>query len=92
MDFLLENNDIKDIDGDFVTGDSLSQEVRSIMIVPPGQFRENGYLGMNLVNLIDDDESVDIKAEIKKMLKLDGKKLKTYTIVNDKIQLDAEYI
>lgn len=90
-DFVLdENNDIIAENGNFLFGDSLKQEVKLIIQGSPGHFRENGYLGLDLLNNLD-DENINIIPELKKMLKLDGKKLSRINTVNDLIQIDAEY-
>lgn len=78
--------------GNFKVGSSLYQDTKAILSNPPGSFRLNGLLGIDLANEIDDDLGIDFKAEFKKQLKLDGKKLKTFDIVNDKLQIDVEYL
>jgi hypothetical protein len=91
-DFILdENNDIIVENSSFKTGDSFQQEVKLIMQGPPGSFRENGYLGMDLLSSIDDDEASYIISELKKMLRLDGKKLNYINTDNDVIQIDVDY-
>jgi hypothetical protein len=90
-DFILDdNNDMIVENGSFKTDNSLKQETKLIIQGAPGHFRENGYLGLDLLNSLD-DENIDIVPELKKMLKLDGKKLNKINFKGDIIQIDADY-
>lgn len=76
--------------GDFVIGESTGQEVTLILKIAPGGNRENGYLGMDLANELDEDGGVNFKAELKKQLKLDNKRLKQFIIDGEKLSIDVE--
>lgn len=93
QDILLdEEGDIIIENGDFKIGESTYQEVKSLLETPPGGLRENGYFGIDLANEIDEDGSINFKAELKKQLKLDNKKLKTYSTNGNKLSIDVENI
>jgi hypothetical protein len=90
-DILLDSdNDLSFENGDFKIGDSTYQEVKAILENPPGTFKLNGLLGMDLANELDEDGGINFRAELKKQLKLDGKKLKKFIIENGELQLDVE--
>ena len=92
-DILLDNgNDLDFENGDFRIGDAVYQETKAILENPPGSFKLNGYLGIDLLNELNDDNGLLIKAELKKQLKLDGKRLKSFRIINGIIQADVEYL
>jgi hypothetical protein len=93
QDIILDsNNDLSFVGGDFKVGDSLYQEAKAILENPPASFKLNTNLGIDLVNEIDEDGGINFTGEFKKQLKLDGKKLKSFNIVSNKLQIDVERI
>jgi hypothetical protein len=77
--------------GDFKQVDSINQEVEAIMRTPHGCFRNDGYLGIDLLSELMDDNIINIKRQLIMMLKRDMKRLNTFNITtNGKIQIDVE--
>ena len=76
--------------GDFKVGNSLDQEVETILTVSPGQIREDGFLGVDLFNEVQNDGIVNIEGKLKAMLKRDGKRLKSFVNNGEKISVDVE--
>lgn len=91
-DFLTDTDgDLLILDGDFVLGDSLKREIEDILLLTPGQLREDGFLGVGLLSWINDEHSLaGAKTEIERHLKRDGKHLITFMVQNSKIVIDAE--
>ena len=88
-----ENNDLIISNGDFVLSESLLQETKLIMQTAPGHWRYNPILGLDMERFINDEASYDeIKAELKKQLKLDGKRLKEFQVVGDQIKINVERV
>lgn len=76
--------------GDFKLGNSLDQEVETILTVLPGQIREDGFLGVDLLGEVQNDGVVNIEGKLKAMLKRDGKRLKNLVNDGEKISIDVE--
>lgn len=85
-------NDLVFLNGDFQVIESTYQEVKTILENPPGTFKLDGFLGIDLSNELDDDGNSNFNAELKKQLKRDNKKLIRYAIQNGKLLLDVENI
>lgn len=74
-DALLDaNDDLLIENGDFVIGESLTQEVGIILRLNQGQLKSDPLLGPNLVRLINSKASTqDIQTMVKTHLARDGK-------------------
>ncbi len=84
FDLLIEN-------GDFRLGDSLYQETKLIMETAPGQWRDNPIIGLDLERWINDEMDINaIKTALKQQLKLDKKRLKSFSVVGENFQIDVE--
>ncbi len=90
MEDIIFDSDIVIENGDFKIGESIYQEVDVLLQIPQGGLRENGYFGIDLANQLDEDGSVNFEAELKKQLKLDKKRLKTYHINGANLNIDVE--
>jgi hypothetical protein len=74
-DILLdENGDLAIVNGDFVIGDSIDQEVAALLQLNKGELKEHPILGTDLIKLINSNTSeLELKQIIKTELKRDGK-------------------
>ncbi|MBN1250692.1 MAG: hypothetical protein JXA16_01055 [Bacteroidales bacterium] len=89
IDILLdENKDLTINNGDIKIGESINQEVELIFLVAPGQLREDGFIGVDIINELL-NENVYVRPLIKKMLKRDNKELKSFNILNNNILIEA---
>ena len=88
-DILLDDDgDLAIVNGDFVIGESLDQEVAAILQLNKGDLKEFPVLGPNLVQLINSNTSaIELKQLIKTELKRDGK---SYQELKERIQLTTE--
>lgn len=88
IDILLDNEfDLKIVNGDIALGESERQEVDMILRLVPGELKSWPALGVDLYNLINDEnQNINtIKSTIKQHLKYDNKTLKKLEIENGKI-------
>ena len=85
-DILLdENGDLVIANGDFVVGDSIDQEVATLLQLNKGELKEFPILGPDLIKLINSNTSeVELRQIIKTELKRDGK---SYQELKERIQL-----
>lgn len=74
-DILLdENDDLLIQNGDFVVGDSLTQEVSIILKLNQGELKSDPLLGVNMITLINSEASKnEIETKVKMHLKRDDK-------------------
>lgn len=88
-DILLdEAGDLAIVNGDFVIGDSIDQEVAALLQLNKGDLKEFPVLGTNLIELINSNTSeLELKQIIKTELKRDGK---SYQELKERIQLNIE--
>jgi hypothetical protein len=88
-DILLdEDGDLSIVNGDFVIGESLDQEVAAILQLNKGDLKEFPVLGPNLVQLINSNTSaIELKQLIKTELKRDGK---SYQELKERIQISTK--
>lgn len=86
-DILLDDqNDLLIKDGDFVVGESLTQEVSIILRLNQGELKSDPLLGANLIRLINSAVSEDqLQTIIKMHLQRDGK---DYEDIKKYIQLN----
>lgn len=75
IDFLLDDNDdLTIIDGDFLMGESLDQEVGIIIRLNQGDLKSDPILGAGLFRMINSNATAEeVKAQIKLHLERDGK-------------------
>lgn len=73
-DYILDDEgNWKIANGDFVSGESLVQEVGEICDINQGEYKNNPLIGPNLVMLVNSNSSSqDIQEKIRQHLKLDG--------------------
>lgn len=76
--------------GDFTTGDNLEQQQQLLLVTNPGDWKQNPFVGVGLVNWINDENITGLKAEIKRQFKADGLKVNTVDLKDGQIYIDAE--
>jgi phage baseplate assembly protein W len=86
IDFLTDENDDLIIEnGDFKIGESLTQEVSTILRMNQGELKSDPLLGANLIQLINSNVSEDeLQRRVKIHLNRDGK---NYEEIKDLINL-----
>ncbi len=84
-DILLdEDGDLLIVNGDFVIGESIDQEVGLILQSNKGEYKEFPTFGLNLIELINSNTSeVELNQLLKIELKKDGK---NYQQLKERIQ------
>ena len=89
QDILLdENGDLAIVNGDFVLGNSVDQEVEAVLTCNKGDVKEDPIFGSDLITLIKSNISeVEVKQTIKIQLKRDGK---SYQELKERINLRKE--
>ena len=94
QDILLDDDDdLKSENGDFAIGDSKFQDILQLLKTPKGTLRSNGYFGLNIVDIINEDDLSKLRGELRQQLKSDNKELTFFNIDDDgKLQVDAENI
>jgi len=88
-DILLgENDDVQILNGDFVVGESLDQEVGLILRLNKGELKEDPIMGCDLIRLIKSNiTQPELKQIIKLQLARDGK---SYDELKERIKLKTE--
>jgi hypothetical protein len=91
-DILLNNYDLKVLNGDLVTGDSLEQEADLIINSQPGWWRSFPGLGIDIYNYINEDGNYSgvIWSAIQKQFEYDGKKMKKLETKNNILSIEVE--
>jgi len=77
--------------GDFVTGESLNQEIGCLFAANEGDYRQHTKTGIGISNYILDEGTGELNRNIRLQFKRDNKTIKSLTFKNGKIQLDAEH-
>lgn len=74
-DILLgEDGDLLIRNGDFVVGESLTQEVGRILKLNQGELKNDPLLGVNMIELVNSQSTaLEIETKVKLHLKRDGK-------------------
>lgn len=88
-DILLgDNDDVQILNGDFVVGESLDQEVGLILRLNKGELKEDPIMGCDLIRLIKSNiTQPELKQIIKLQLARDGK---SYDELKERIKLKTE--
>jgi hypothetical protein len=82
---LNDEGDLAIVSGDFVMGNSIDQEVATLLQLNKGEMKEHALLGPNLIELIHSNTSeIELKQVIKTTFKRDGK---SYQDLKERIQL-----
>ena len=90
-DIILENNDLKFHNGDFVVEESILQESELILSSAPGQWKQFPAIGVDLESYLNDEANFnDLKRSFKQHCKYDNKKVKEFTVENGQINIDVE--
>lgn len=89
-DILLdETGDLQIRDGDFVIGNSLNQEVESVLTLHQGELKQYPLLGPNLTSMLKTTKKEEIKRRLKLHLELDNKQIGVIKLDNGAINIDA---
>lgn len=88
-DILLdENGDLAIANGDFVIGESVDQEVATLLQLNKGELKEHAILGPNLIKLINSNTS---ELELKQIIKIELKRdSKSYQELKERIQISTK--
>jgi hypothetical protein len=84
-DIILNNDELAIVNGDFMVGESFTQEVACILKLNQGELKSDPLLGPNLVRLVNSNIGQDeLQTVIKFNLARDGK---DYSEVKDLMEL-----
>jgi hypothetical protein len=92
-DLLLNSDfDLQITNGDFATGDSKRQEADLIMRANAGDYKRSPVVGVNLIDIINDEyiNLQQLKVTVANQMKYDGKKLKTFAVTGNNINIEVE--
>jgi hypothetical protein len=93
MDILLNDQyELMTENGDFVTGDNLLQQQALLLATGKGHWKENPFIGVDLVDWINNENPEEMKKEIKRQFKADGIKVNSIDYSNGEFNIDAERI
>ncbi len=90
-DIILEDNDLKIENGDFVVAESKAQHIEHIMMVQKGQLYQYPLLGVGIRSKIKGDAE-GIKREILKQLKSDNIEIDKIDIIFEQDELKITII
>ena len=89
-DILLDaTGDLEIRSGDFVVGDSLDQEVATILLLNQGQLKSDPVLGPNLIRMMNSPNVSAIVPAIELHLKRDRKEVRSISVENGEIKISA---
>ena len=69
---LTDDFDLKIEGGDFVFGDATEQNQDLLLLIDKGQLRQFPYVGVGVVNYLNDDNIQQMHGEVVKQYELDG--------------------
>jgi len=91
-DFLIDDNtDLQIANGDLVVGLSDEQHQELLLICEKGSFKENVMVGVGATNYIEDEDQSNLLTEIRRQFLADGMMIKTLSVSNNKLIIDAGY-
>jgi hypothetical protein len=93
-DILLENNDLKIINGDFAVGNSDEQNIEQTLIAVKGDFKQSPMTGVAIVQKLNAPQTYAVKRAIEKEINLQLKADKAKEIkvsYNDTLKIQAKY-
>ncbi|UWY28796.1 hypothetical protein N4T20_02475 [Flavobacterium sp. TR2] len=90
-DILLENDDLKVIDGDFVLGDSTNQNVEMILKLTPGELKEHLETGVAIDRSISGNLDRFLDRTVRVQMEADGFNISLLEIKETGLTIDGSY-
>ncbi|MCT4580846.1 MAG: hypothetical protein N4A35_05455 [Flavobacteriales bacterium] len=87
-----DTGDIAIRNGDFVIGDSLHQEVDTIVSLNQGELKQFPLIGPNIISMLKSSNIEEVKRKLKLHLELDNKQVGKMKVNNGVINIDATNI
>lgn len=86
---LNESYDVAIVNGDFVIGDNLNQELGCLLAAKPGDFKQSPLTGIDLQSHLLNEGTDELNRKIRLVLKKEGLQLNTLTFKNGQIIIDV---
>jgi hypothetical protein len=86
------DNDLVIESGDFVIGESTLQHQRLLLLIEKGELREFPTRGVGLQSWLNDERAGDLNGQIKREYEIDGMDVSVIQTVNNKLQIEAQYV
>lgn len=90
-DFLLEENDLKIANGDFLIGNSNQQHQHNLLMVEKGGYKQYPTVGVGLFSYLKDDNESELLREVRIQLSKDGMTINKLAYQGGKLLIDADY-
>lgn len=91
-DFLIDSDgDLLLQDGDLVIGYSDDQQKDILLVTDKGSFKENPQVGVGLQSFLENEDSADLLAEIRKQFTADGMVIDSLQNINGRFIDNAHY-
>ena len=91
-DFLIDSDgDLRLQDGDLVIGYSDDQQKDILLVTDKGSFKENPQVGVGLQSFLENEDSADLLAEIRKQFTADGMVIDSLQNINGRFIDNAHY-
>lgn len=78
-----ENGDLSVVDGVFQFGEATEKHMRDILLSRPGDIRTTPTLGVGVFDFLDDDDSDDLRAAVRRNFAFDGIEVVTIELLNN---------
>lgn len=91
-DILLDDNwDLQVENGDFVTGEDLSQRTGLLLATTEGEWRQSPTVGVGTAMYLHSNSEMEFRRKIKKQFKDDGLQLTEFKKVGTELNINTEY-
>lgn len=77
--------------GALVIGNVTAQNKAQVLLAHPAAFKLAPTVGVGLADMVNDNDALHWRTEIRKQLTADGMTVQNVKIVNDEILIDAQY-
>lgn len=77
--------------GSLVTGETVHQNQALILLLHKGELKERPAVGVGISDMLLDNDPLYWRAQIKEQLEMDGEKVESVKILENGIQIDADY-
>lgn len=91
LDVKVQRDGYGRITSGLILGDILQQNQAVILSIHKGELKENPSVGVGLADMLLEHDTNAIRREIRQQLEMDGQKVKSVTMTNNAITIDAKY-
>lgn len=90
MDILLENDDLKVVNGDLVVGGSKKQQQYLLLATDKGEWKQYPRTGVGLFGFLEDENPTLLFREVREQMMMDGMRVKRIDYKDGQLIIDAE--